>query len=138
MLLQLSQKNNIPLFGKKKNADAAAEKDGKTVAKKAPQVSKALPTDRDLSAVIIKPRVTEKAVKLGEKNVYTFVVRQDATKIDIRDAIIAHYNVTPVKIHTGTQSPNQVMSRSKGRRIAQTGLKKAYVYLQAGDSIEIA
>ncbi len=128
----------MPLFGKKKDADSAAPKETAEVTKKVAPKSTALVTDRNLSSVIIKPRITEKAVKQGERNVYTFVVRQDATKFDIRDAIKAHYGVTPVKVHTVTQTPRQVMSRSKGRKIAQKGLKKAYVYLQAGDSIELA
>lgn len=51
--------------------------------------------DRNLSAVIIRPLITEKAAALGESNVYTFEVRTDATKYDIRDAIKELFKVEP-------------------------------------------
>lgn len=102
-----------------------------------PVVSTASSTDRNLASVIIKPRVTEKGVGKSEQNVYTFVVRRDATKYDIADAIKALYNVTPVKVNTVNKAPRQYMSRSKGRVVSEKGMKKAYVYLKAGDSISI-
>jgi large subunit ribosomal protein L23 len=97
----------------------------------------ALPTDRNLSSVIVKPRITEKGVGQSERNVYTFVVRKDASKHDIADAIKALYNVTPVKVNTVTKAPRKYLSRSKGRVVSEKGLKKAYVYLKAGDSITL-
>lgn len=100
-------------------------------------VNTASVTDRDLSSVFIKPRITEKAVQKGESNVYTFVIRKNATKYDVRDAVKELFNVTPVKVNIVNQSPRQYMSRSKGRTVTQKGVKKAYVYLQAGDSIEL-
>jgi large subunit ribosomal protein L23 len=110
----------------------------KEVVAKDAQVSKARPTDRNLSSVLIKPRITEKAVKMGEKNVYTFVVRANATKFDVRDAVISLFKVTPVKVNIVNKSPRQYKSRSKNRVMTEKGMKKAYVYLKAGDSIELA
>ncbi len=100
-------------------------------------VNNSLPTDRDLASVLIQPRITEKAVGLGEKNVYTFIVRKDATKYDVRDAVKALFNVTPVKVNIVNKSSRQVMSRAKGRRLTEKGMKKAYVYLKDGDSISL-
>jgi large subunit ribosomal protein L23 len=96
-----------------------------------------LPTDRNLASVIIKPRITEKSVQQGEKNVYTFIVRRDASKHDVKDAIKAIYNVTPVKVNIVNKTPRQFMSRSRGRSISEKGMKKAYVYLKAGDRIDL-
>mgnify|MGYP003420855468 CR=1 FL=1 len=101
-------------------------------------VSKALPTDKDLSAVIINPRVTEKAVRQNDKNVYTFVVRRDATKFTVADAVRSLFKVTPVKVNIVNKSPKQFMSRSKGRQVNVQGMKKAYVYLKKGDRIDVA
>ncbi len=98
---------------------------------------KALPTDRDLASVIVKPRITEKAVTQHGDNVYTFIVRRDATKYDVKDAVKALYNVTPVKVNIVNKTPRQFMSRSKGRKISEKGMKKAYVYLKKGDSISL-
>lgn len=97
-----------------------------------------LPTDRNLESVIIKPRITEKAVGKSEQNVYTFVVRRDATKYDVRDAVKALFGVTPVKVNIVNKSPRQFMARSKGRTISEKGMKKAYVYLKQGDHIDLA
>lgn len=127
----------MPLFGKKTEA-TDKKADTKAAEKKAPVAPTAKATDRDLHSVIIKPRITEKAVKQGEQNVYTFVIRQDATKYDVRDAIKAIYNVTPKRVNIVNKEARQYMSRSKGRKVTEKGLRKAYVYLQAGDSIELA
>lgn len=119
----------------------AVTPDSSTVTKKktgAPSVGAALPTDRDLSSVIIKPRISEKSVGMGEKNVYTFIIRANATKYDVRDAVKQIWGVTPVKVNIVNKSPRQYLSRSKGRTVSEKGMKKAYVYLQAGDSIELA
>jgi large subunit ribosomal protein L23 len=122
----------MALFSRKQ-ADAPKEGERKA----APAVSTAQPTDRNLASVIIRPRVTEKGVGASERNVYTFVVRKDATKYDIADAIKALYNVTPVKVNTVTKAPRRYMSRSKGRVVTEKGIKKAYVYLKPGDSITL-
>lgn len=105
--------------------------------KTAPVVNNSLPTDKDLSAVIVKPRLTEKAVGQGDKNVYTFIVRRDATKFTVADAVKSLFKVTPVKVNIVNKSPRQYMSRSKGRTIAEKGMKKAYVYLKKGDRIDL-
>lgn len=93
--------------------------------------------DRNLAGVLIKARVSEKAYYATEKGVYVFEVKMDATKHDVRDAIKAKYNVTPAKINIAKRSPRTTMMRSKGRRATVRGLKKAYVYLKAGDKIEL-
>lgn len=107
------------------------------VVEKKPQVSTALPTDRNLASVIIKPRMTEKSVGKSGQNVYTFIVRRDATKYDVKDAVKMLYKVTPVKVNTVNKAPRQIMSRSRGRKIGQSGMKKAYVYLKEGDRIDL-
>ena len=90
------------------------------------------------SYTIIKPRITEKAVGKSEQNVYTFIVHPDATKFDVRDAVKELWNVTPVKVNIVNKTARQFKSRTKGRTITEKGMKKAYVYLKAGDSIELA
>jgi large subunit ribosomal protein L23 len=122
----------MALFSRNKKTDESAT----TTAPKAP-VKTSLPTDRDLASVIVKPRITEKAVGQSEKNVYTFIVRRDATKYDVRAAIKALYNVTPVKVNIVNKAPRQYTSRMKGRTVTEKGMKKAYVYLKDGDSISL-
>lgn len=108
-----------------------------TAAGKPAVTSTALPTDKDLSSVILRPRITEKAVSQNDKNVYTFIVRRDATKYTVADAVKALFKVTPVKVNIVNKTPRQFMSRSKGRVQTEKGMKKAYVYLKKGDRIDL-
>lgn len=101
-------------------------------------ISNALPTDKDISATIIKPRLTEKAVRQNDQNVYTFIVRRDATKFTVADAVKSLFKVTPVKVNIVNKSPRQFMSKGKGRKLYEKGMKKAYVYLKKGDRIDMA
>ncbi len=113
---------------KEQNEEASAAKKAK-----APEVA----AERDLSSVILSPRITEKGVGLNDKNVYTFIVRKDATKYTVADAVRALFKVTPMKVNIVNKSPRQFMSRSKGRAQKVKGMKKAYVYLKEGDRIDL-
>jgi large subunit ribosomal protein L23 len=124
----------MALFSRNKENKKEAVATAKTTT---PVVSNALPTDNDLSSVIVKPRVTEKAVKMNDKNVYTFIVRRDATKYMVADAVKALFKVTPVKVNIVNKTPRQFMSRSKGRTQLEKGMKKAYVYLKKGERIDL-
>ena len=128
----------MSLFSRSKKTDAekteTAVAETKTVAK---VPTKAMSIDRDLTSVIEGLRITEKSVKLGDNNVYTFRVRQGATKFQIRDAVIALYAVTPVKVNTVNKKPAKRLSGSKNRMVKVPGMKKAYVYLKKGDTINL-
>ncbi len=92
---------------------------------------------RNLAAVIKKTRTSEKAYYAAENNVYVFEVSMDATKHDIRDAIRANYNVTPRRINVVKQKPRLSVSAQRRRPVSVSGLKKAYVYLNSGDKIDL-
>jgi len=130
----------MSLFSRNKKEEAVEKPDTekKAAAVKSKAVSTALPTDRDLESVIIAPRVSEKAVVMNERNVYTFQVRPDATKFDVSDAIKKLFNVTPLKVNIVNKTARQYKSRAKGRTITEKGQKKAYVYLSDGDTIDLA
>ncbi len=109
----------------------------KEAAKKNTTAESKVGASRDLASVLRKPRITEKAMRQGDRNVYTFVVRRDATKYDVRDAVKELFNVTPVKVNIVNKAPRQHLSRRLGRTVTQEGMKKAYVYLKDGDSINL-
>lgn len=121
----------MALFGKKKETKKESEEVVKV------DVSKAHATDFDLSAVIIGPRLSEKTVKLGDNNVYTFLVRRDASKYQVRDAVKSLYKVTPVKVNIVNKKPAERMVGSRNRTKHVQGQKKAYVYLKKGDTINL-
>jgi large subunit ribosomal protein L23 len=122
----------MSLFGLKKETTKESVVDTPKV-----NVSNALVTDRDISSVIIHPRITEKTVGKSEQNVYTFIVKRSATKFEVNDAVKALYNVTPVKINIVNKKPAQRLQGSRGRVKHVPGMKKAYVYLKKGDTINL-
>lgn len=86
---------------------------------------------------IIKPVVTEKAVKLAKsENKYTFYVNPKSNKIEIRKAVEDLF-----KVHV--QGVNTANVRGKRRKIGRSpegfraDRKKAIISLRPGDKIEI-
>jgi large subunit ribosomal protein L23 len=124
----------MALFGKK---DSKSKKETKGETKEVVNVSKAQATDYNLDAVIVGPRITEKAIGQNENSVYTFEVRRDATKYQVRDAVKSLYNVTPVKVNIVNKKPAKRLAGSRGSKKHVAGLKKAYVYLKKGDTINL-
>jgi large subunit ribosomal protein L23 len=88
-----------------------------------------------LMAVLIAPHVTEKtSLAMQNHNQYTFRVRRDATKTDIKKAVELMFEVKVA----GVQVVNEPgKSRRFGRHAGRTqDWKKAYVSLAAGQSID--
>lgn len=123
----------MALFGEKKNTKKVAKKEETAVATVNAE-SKA-EGFRSLAHVIIAPRITEKATFSADKNVYVFDVGTKATKHDILKAVKELYNVVPLKIAVVTIPAKKVLVRGK-KGVAKGG-KKAYVYLDKKDKIEI-
>ncbi len=86
------------------------------------------------AGLLLRPRITEKANFLAEKNVHTFEVASLATKAQIGKAIKAFYGVVPVKVAVATNPSKRVFVR--GKRGTKQGVKKVYVYLKKGEKIE--
>ncbi|MDE2264198.1 MAG: 50S ribosomal protein L23 [Gammaproteobacteria bacterium] len=88
-----------------------------------------------LMAVLIAPHVTEKtSLAMQNHNQYTFRVRRDATKTDIKKAVELMFEVKVA----GVQVVNEPgKTRRFGRHAGRTqDWKKAYVSLAAGQSID--
>lgn len=85
-------------------------------------------------AVLIAPRISEKASLGAENRVYTFTVGRTATKTDVAQAIRSFYGVTPRAVHVSMIPRKKKFVRGKRGNTALG--KKAYVYLKKGDSIE--
>ena len=88
-----------------------------------------------LMSVLIAPHVTEKtSLAMQNHNQYTFRVRRDATKTDIKKAVELMFDVKVA----GVQVVNEPgKSRRFGQRAGRTqDWKKAYVSLAEGQSID--
>ncbi len=120
------------LFGKKE-AKAPVETEVIAQKKQTPQRATAHYTE----GAIVRPRVTEKSALLIDKNVYTFEIKKGATKYEVRDAVKSLFKVTPVSVHIVNRPARKSLSATRGRRVTQSGLRKAYVYLKEGDRIDL-
>lgn len=91
---------------------------------------------RNVSQVLIRPLVTEKShEQLDRHGAYTFVVANDANKIEIAHAIEKQFNVKVKDVRTMRYAGKEKrMGRWVGRKASW---KKAVVTLAEGDSIEI-
>ena len=81
--------------------------------------------------IIKKPRVTEKAALASEKNVYVFEVSKDANKSEIKKEIERIYSTKVDRVNIAKTAPKTVFVR--GKKGTKAGVKKAYVYLKAGE-----
>ena len=81
--------------------------------------------------VIIKPVLTEKSYADIANKKYTFVVKKDATKPEIKKAIESIFGVKVEKVNTANVSGKE-KSHDRGRTHGFTAsYKKAYVTLTA-------
>ena len=90
-------------------------------------------TEGKTHPLIIGPRITEKSALFADKGVYTFNVKSQANKNEIKKAIKHIYGVEPIKISV-TQITEKVILRN-GIFGKKQGGKKAVVHLKKGDKI---
>ena len=86
--------------------------------------------------LIKKPVITEKATLAGENNAFVFQVAMDATKPQIKEAI---ENIFSVKVKAvNTTITKGKAKKFRGRAGERSDKKKAYVTLEAGNSIDVS
>ena len=89
-----------------------------------------------IKALIVKPRFTEKATTLAEKNnCYTFDVDTASHKQEIEKALELLYGITPKSVRIVKKAPGKGAVR--GRIVHIKGYKKAYVYLKKGETLKL-
>jgi large subunit ribosomal protein L23 len=119
---------------KKAPAKRAAKKvDAPTEVKNDVQTAKAVPAH--LLSLLARPRVSEKAARLGALNTYVFEVPVEAEKIAIKRAVEATYGVKVAAVRTirGLGKPVR-----RGRRpSARQDWKKALVTLVSGQKLDL-
>jgi large subunit ribosomal protein L23 len=92
---------------------------------------------REARDVIIRPVVSEKSYAAFDGNVYTFVVADDANKVEIRQAIEEIFNVKVTNVNTLNRNGKRKRNRRTGNWGQRAGQKRAIVSLAEGDTIEI-
>ncbi len=91
----------------------------------------------DLSWVLRNPRMSEKAMYASDKNVYVFDIDKRANKRLIMEAVKSIYKITPKKVNVSKIAKKNVRNQRTGIRGVKSGGKKAYIYLNEGDKINI-
>jgi large subunit ribosomal protein L23 len=92
--------------------------------------------------VIVAPVMTEKSTEsLEASNVYTFIVKPNATKGQIRSAVETLWDVTVQDVRTmryaGKMKRSFLGQMAKSRQVGRRpAFKKAMVQLNEGDHIE--
>ena len=84
--------------------------------------------------IIRNPVITEKATMLSEHGQFVFRVAPDATKPEIKAAVEGLFGVTVLAVNTLVQKGKT--KRFKGRPGRRSDVKKAFVKLAAGQSID--
>lgn len=92
-----------------------------------------------MSAIVLKPRMSEKSYGLSNSGVYVFDVDKSVNKHDIAKTVEETYEVTVTNVRTIVlKGKTKRLYRNKrfetGRR---SDVKKAYVTLKEGDAIPI-
>ena len=91
-----------------------------------------IPDPRD---ILLAPVISEKSYGLLDENKYTFVVRPDANKTQIKIAVEQVFNVKVLDVNTLNRQGKRKRTRSGFGRRRNT--KRAVVSLAPGDRIEI-
>jgi len=85
--------------------------------------------------ILIAPVISEKSYGLIDENKYTFLVRPDANKTQIKQAVEAIFGVKVTAVNTANRQGKQVRTRiGFGRR---NNTKRAIVSVAAGDRIDL-
>ena len=85
--------------------------------------------------VLLAPVISEKSYGLLDENKYTFVVRPDANKTQIKIAVEQVFNVTVLDVNTLNRQGKRKRTRSGFGRRKDT--KRAIVSLAEGHRIDI-
>lgn len=94
------------------------------------------PISLRLYDVLVSPLITEKSTRHAELNKVVFKISPTATKVDVRRAVEALFNVTVTKVNTINVEGKE--KRFKGRIGHRQDVRKAIVTLAAGQSIDFA
>lgn len=131
----------MALFSRKPKKDVAPKKAVKAevaVVDATTKVSSGGSIHSSLAHVLHSPRITEKASLHMEKSAYVFEVASSANKRQISAAVFAIYKVKPRKVAIVNMKAKATRNMRTGKSGMKGGGKKAYVYLNIGETITIA
>jgi large subunit ribosomal protein L23 len=95
---------------------------------------------KEAVTILKESLLTEKATMLSSKlNQYLFSVTPSSTKPNIKRAVESTFSVKVLKVNTINVKPKSKRDRTRRNKLGfKSGMKKAIVTLQSGDSIDLA
>ena len=92
---------------------------------------------KDPSTVLIRPVISEKSYGLMDQNVYIFIVDPRASKLDVREAVEATFNVKVRNVNTLNRKGKTTRNRRTNTVGQRPSTKRAIVTLHSGDKIDL-
>jgi large subunit ribosomal protein L23 len=89
----------------------------------------------EFTDILIEPVITEKANALREENKYVFIVRPDASKIQIKEAVRKLFNVKVLSCTTINVAGK--VKRLRGSKGMTASYRKAIVRVADGETIKL-
>ncbi len=123
----------MAIFGSSKKTDTK-----KTAATRVIRAAQKKLSNGKEHEIIRAPWLSEKALLSTEKGVYVFEVPKGATRAAVAGAIKALYKVDPKKVHLVHVPGKRKALRTRRGFGVRAARHKAYVYLNAGDTIQFA
>ena len=128
----------MAIFGDKKNKEATKSRSSEKNVKHVHHARAIKLADGVAHEIICAPWFSEKTLIVTEKGVYTFMVPKRANKAEIAGAIKEVYNVEPRKIRVVNLPAKRKAMRTRRGVGTRSARHKAYVYLNAGDTIQFS
>jgi large subunit ribosomal protein L23 len=91
----------------------------------------------NIAQTLIRPVMTEKSVGQEAINKFTFVVHDDATKIDVKNALMSLYGVEVAKVNILHTLPKYRMGKGKNLLEKRQGNRRAIVTLKEGSKLDL-
>ncbi|MFH0890950.1 MAG: 50S ribosomal protein L23 [Candidatus Liptonbacteria bacterium] len=88
------------------------------------------------SSLVKKPWITEKSARLNEGGKYVFLVKDGATKNEVKKLVKDLYHVDVVEVNM-INIPSK-SRRYRGLKSTKVGYKKAITTLKSGQKIDLA
>lgn len=92
-----------------------------------------------MTEMILKPRISEKAIGLAETGTYVFDVPTSTNKIEVAKAVEKAFKVHVENVNIMVAKGKKVHWRTKGKRVPgrRADVKKAFVTLKKGEKLTL-
>jgi len=91
----------------------------------------------NISQIIVKPVLTEKSVRGTANGKYTFIVHENATKIDVKNALHNLYGVDVRKVNILKGMPKYRWGKGRRPMEKRHMTRKAIITLKAGEKLDL-